>query len=135
MDKRIIIVEDKAIIALDIKTYLTKNGYSNTLFFLSGDKALEYINNNKPDLVLIDIILHSNVDGIDLAKELKKKSVPFIFVSSFSNSLQYEEAVSLNPAAIFIKPISHHEVLFKINQILKDKTKRERKPNGAKNYN
>ncbi len=134
-DKNIIIVEDKAIIALDIKTYLTRNGYSNTLFFLSGDKAMEYINKNKPDLALIDVILHSDIDGIELAKELKKKSVPFIFVSAFSNPHQYEEAISLNPAAVFIKPISHREILFKIKQILKEKTKSERNSNRAKNYN
>lgn len=132
--KKIIVVEDKAIIALDIKTYLTRNGYNNTLSFLSGDTALKYLNENKPDLALIDVILHSNVDGIDLAKELKKRSIPFIFVSAFSNSRQYEEAVQLNPAAIFIKPINLNEILVKIREILRNNSGKEKKINRTKNY-
>lgn len=118
-DKQIIIVEDKAIIALDLKNYLYKHGYENTIFFLSGDKALNYISRNKPDLALIDVILHSETDGIDIAKVLKKLSVPFIFVSAFSNPHQYDEAIKLKPAAVFLKPINLNEILSKIKEILK----------------
>jgi DNA-binding response OmpR family regulator len=132
--KKIIVVEDKAIIALDIKIYLTRNGYNNTISFLSGDTALEYLNENKPDLALIDVILHSDVDGIDLAKELKKRSIPFIFVSAFSNPRQYEEAVQLNPAAIFIKPINLNEILVKIREILRNNSGQNKKINRTKNY-
>ncbi len=120
-DKQIIIVEDKAIIALDLKTYLNRNGYENTIFFLNGDKALNYISKNKPDLALIDVILHSDTNGIDIAKELKKLSVPFIFVSAFSNPRQYDEAIKLKPAAVFLKPINLNEILSKIKEILKNK--------------
>ena len=118
-ENKIIIVEDIAIIALDLKTYLNRNGYENTLFFLSGDKALNYISKNKPDLALIDVILHSNIDGIDIARELKRLWVPFIFVSAFSNPRQYDEAIKLKPAAVFLKPINLSDILLKIKEILK----------------
>lgn len=134
-NKNIIIIEDKAIIALDIKTYLSRNGYTNTLFFLSGDKALEYINDNKPDLALVDVILHSNVDGIEIARELKKKSVPFIFVSAFSNPRQYEEAIKLNPAAVFIKPINLNEILDTIKEILDNNSTRKNNYHSTRNFN
>jgi DNA-binding response OmpR family regulator len=117
---KIIVVEDKAIIALDIKTYLTNNGYKNTSFFLNGDTALKFISKNKPDLALIDVILHSNANGIDIARELKKLSVPFIFVSAFSNPYQYKEALDLKPSAVFIKPINLAEILSAIRIILKN---------------
>lgn len=136
LDKgRIIVIEDKAIIALDIKTYLTRNGYHNTLFFLSGDKAMEFINRNEIDLALVDLILHSNVDGIDIAKELKKRAIPFIFVSAFSNPNQYEEAIKLNPAAVFFKPINLNEILEKIRQILKNNSHRKKNYHRLNNYN
>lgn len=133
-NQKIIVVEDKAIIALDIKTYLSKNGYKNTSFFLNGDEAIKSLNKNKPDLALIDIVLHSKTNGIDIARELKKLSVPFIFVSAFSNPHQYEQAIGLKPAAIFLKPINLVEILSAIEVILRN-NKDQSDSQNHKNYN
>ena len=134
MNDQIIIIEDKAIIALDIKTYLNKNGYDNALSFLNGDKAWEYLDENKPDLVLIDVMLHSEVTGIEIAKKLKKLAIPFIFISAFSNPVQYQEAVELSPVAIFHKPVNLAEILLVIKKILSKHKIHNQNNNKIKSY-
>src|SRR5512147_2570738 len=108
---KIMVVEDKAIIALDIMRFLISKGYKNTTYYLNGSDALKAIKVNKPDLALLDVILTDNVSGIEIAKELKRLSVPFIFISALSNPHHQKAVVRLRPEAIFLKPVNMNEVL------------------------
>ncbi|MFH0787091.1 MAG: response regulator [Pseudomonadota bacterium] len=63
--KKIVIVEDEAIIALDLKSNLERLGYTVLATVNSGEKALELIEQDQPDLVLMDIILQGKMDGIE----------------------------------------------------------------------
>ena len=114
---RIIVVEDKAIIALDIMRFLIRNGYKNTRYYLNGTDALKAIKNAKPDLAILDVILHSNVTGIDIAEELKKVSVPFIFISALSQPGHRQAISKLKPAAVFLKPVNLNEVLLEVRKL------------------
>ncbi len=114
---KIMVVEDKAIIALDIRRFLVSKGYKNTNFYLNGSDALKAIRNNKPDLALLDVILPDEISGIDIAKELKRLSVPFIFISALSNPTHQKAVIKLRPEAIFYKPVNLNEVLVTIQNI------------------
>jgi two-component SAPR family response regulator len=121
-DKRIIIVEDQPIVALDFQILMKNNGFNNSFCFAAGGKALENINKIKPDLAILDIKLKDQVTGINIAEHLHKLGVPFIFVSAFSNHENYKKAVALNPARIFHKPIDHKSLLNAVNEIFSLKT-------------
>lgn len=112
------VVEDKAIVALDIKRFLIRQGYKNTKYYLNGTDALNAIKNNKPDIALLDVILTDEISGIDIARELKKLSVPFIIISALSNPDHREEVTNLNPEAIFSKPVNLNDVLNAVSRII-----------------
>ncbi len=115
---RIIVVEDKAIIALDIMRFLMRKGYKNTTYYLNGGDALKAISNEKPDLVILDVILHGEISGIDIAEELNKFSVPFIFVSALSNPNHQLAVSKLKPVAVFLKPVNLNDVLSTVQKVL-----------------
>jgi len=117
-NKRIIIVEDQPIVALDFQTYLNANNYKNVTYFISGKEALNNIKKIRPDLVLLDIKLKDNVSGLDIAEYLNEVNIPFIFVSAFSNPENYRKALNLTPAKILHKPIEHKSLLEAIDEIL-----------------
>ncbi|WP_431241748.1 response regulator [Flavobacterium sp. P21] len=70
--QKILIVEDEYIVAIDLKMLLQKNGYTVVGIASSVEQARSLIKNDKPDWVLLDIILQGEETGIDLALELKK---------------------------------------------------------------
>ncbi len=115
----ILVVEDKAIIALDITRFLINNGFKNTRYYLNGEDALEAIKLEKPELVILDVILHGEISGIDIAEELSRLSVPFIFISALSNPKHQEAVTRLKPAAVFLKPVNLNDVLAKVRKVIK----------------
>lgn len=117
-NKRIIIVEDQPVVALDLLCFFKNNGYTNVSSFFSGKDAMKYINFEKPDLALLDIRLQDGISGIDIAEELEKLDVPFIFISAFSDSGNYQKALNLNPAHIFYKPVDYNALLNTVESVL-----------------
>ena len=118
INKRIIIIEDQILIALDLEFLFRNNGYKDVSSFSSGKKAIENIKTKKPDLALLDIRLQDDVSGITVAESLKELDVPFIFVSAFSDHNNYVKAVKLNPAKIFYKPFDPKDLLNAAEEIL-----------------
>lgn len=116
--KRIIIVEDEPIVALDFEQLLLNHGYKNISSFYSGREAIEDINLHKPDLALLDVRLEDDVSGLDVAIELQKNNIPFIFISAFSDKNNYIRALSLNPSHLFYKPVSSSALLSTVESIL-----------------
>ena len=79
--KRIFIVENERIVALDLQHRLTSIGYKIVGNVVSGGEALKQISEVKPDLVLTDIRLGGDVDGFDLADAVHRQyGVPVIFI-------------------------------------------------------
>lgn len=71
--KKILTVEDEAIVAKDISVCLGKIAYEVLDIFLRAEKALDFLENNKPDLVLMDIMLAGNLSGIEASAQIKEK--------------------------------------------------------------
>ncbi|WP_299364953.1 LytTR family DNA-binding domain-containing protein [Winogradskyella sp.] len=102
----IYIVEDEPIIVSTIEVALRKQG-----FYAIGDAedyytALSDIQRLKPDLVLIDIQLSGNKDGVDLATELDKKKQPYLFLSSQTDPNTIERVKQTNPLGYIVKPFT-----------------------------
>jgi len=85
--KKILIVEDERLIALNYKLILKDLGFSKIEIVLSGEDAIEYVNKNNPALILMDINLENQIDGIESAKIIFSKfKTPIIFVTAYSDS-------------------------------------------------
>ena len=132
-DPGIIVVEDKAIIALDIMRFLINKGYKNTRYYLNGEDALKAIKLERPDLVILDVILHGEISGIDIAEELSRMEVPFIFISALSNPKHQEAITKLKPAAVFLKPVNLNDVLAKVRKVIGVRKVRDRSPSSFLN--
>jgi len=131
MDKyKIIIVEDDEITSLHLNIALQKQGYSVTALCHTVDLAKYKISTTNPDLVIIDISLQKNNDGIELAKYINKEcSIPFIFLTSSSDDDTIEQAKLTEPSGYIVKPFDTNSLhatiqmaLFKFETI-KDSSK------------
>jgi DNA-binding NtrC family response regulator len=111
MKDRVLIVEDELIVARDIRKTLERNGFSVTGVARSTEKALTSIEESRPSLVLLDIFLKGNLTGIDLARQLNKMRIPFIYVSANSNQQVLEAAKETNPYGFIVKPFREKDLL------------------------
>jgi len=112
-----LIVEDQVITALDLKHTLVNFGYSNVTIINKGKNALDFIDNEPLSVALLDIKLADDVSGIDVAKKLKQKCIPFIFISAFSNPENFRLANELKPAGIIKKPFLEKAVKTLLNKL------------------
>lgn len=116
--KNILIVEDEIIIALDLKKTLEKFGHSVKGIVSTGEEAIKLAESLKPDIILMDINLKGNLNGIEAAKEIFENNPEenIIFVSAFENRW-FSEPTLINNSTFFKKPIDFHELIGKINSL------------------
>src|ERR1044071_5167110 len=111
MSKRILIVEDEMIVASDLRLILEKAGYTINGIAASGNEAQEYIQQHKPDMVLLDIRLKGKLSGIDIARKLRAGNIPLIYLSANSNQAILEEAKATEPYGFLVKPFREKDLL------------------------
>ncbi|MEO8770812.1 MAG: sigma-54 dependent transcriptional regulator [Ferruginibacter sp.] len=114
MDK-ILIVEDELIVARDIRKTLERNGHKVAGVAQSVEKALLMVKEFSPWLVLVDIILKGTLTGIDLATQLNKDGIAFIYLSANSNQPTLEAAKITNPYGFIVKPFREKDLLVTID--------------------
>ena len=109
------VVEDELLIAEKIKMILTEIGYAVCEPVPGYDGAIEMINNEKPDFLLLDINLNGEKDGIDIAKKINQQyHLPFIFLTANSDGATIERAKEVNPFAYLVKPFTKEELFASI---------------------
>jgi DNA-binding NtrC family response regulator len=111
MNTRILIVEDQFIEANNLKIILQKAGYIVCKIARSASEGLEVLDNEKPDLVLLDIRLKGVLTGIDLAKILRDRDIAFVFLSANSDKQTLEAAKATKPYGFLVKPFREKDVL------------------------
>jgi len=117
--KRILIVEDELIIANDIRGYLSDENYEITSVVLTGEDAINMAKQNMPDLVIMDILLHGNINGIEAAEEISKiRKIPIIFVSAYSHEEIVKQILSDIDYEYILKPFQAFELIDKVNSLL-----------------
>ena len=109
---KIIIVEDEAIIADEIEMILETIGHQVVAKFRNGDRALDAFAIHNPDLALLDITIKGSMNGIDLAKVIRKKyDFPFVFLTSHSDLNTLQEVKTTLPYGYIVKPFTKGDLL------------------------
>ena len=109
--EKIFIVEDEVIVAESLNDQLQSLGYTVVGQATSGEETLQKINNNLPDLVLMDIMLKGVMDGIETAKEVRDlHGIPVVFLSAYSDSETLKRAKLIEPFGYLIKPYKVREL-------------------------
>lgn len=117
--EKLLIVEDERIIALDLQSRLQKFGYTKPVITTNGIDALKEIEKNKPDIILMDIMLSSSFDGIETATIIHEKyNIPIIFLTAYSDDNTLERAKKAEPAAFILKPFKERELFTTIEMAL-----------------
>ena len=118
LDKKILVVEDNMLLSLVYENYIEKMGFELLDIFADGESAIEAAKNLKPDLILMDIILKGQIDGIDAMKKIREYSnVPVIYITGNSDSQHIQRAYETGYADYLIKPISLEELKKSINKV------------------
>jgi DNA-binding LytR/AlgR family response regulator len=105
------IVEDEALIAHNISHTLSQLGYNVTEPVDNYTDAVKMMKSEKPDLMLLDVQLAGEKDGIDVAHYIRKnENIPFIFLTANSDALTVERAKEVNPPAYIVKPFNKEDL-------------------------
>lgn len=108
---KLLIVEDEMIIANDMRMILESIGYEVSGIARSIERAIELLENTKPDLALVDINLGKGNEGIELGKIIKDRfSIPFIFCTSYADVQTVSNAKLANPKGYLVKPFTKDDL-------------------------
>lgn len=115
----ILIVEDEVLIANDLKSSVQKFGFKNVIMAHDEKKAIELIEELKPDLVLLDIFLDEQKSGLKIGDWLHKKhKIPFMYITSHSDLTVIQEIINTAPAGYITKPFKQSDLYTNIARIL-----------------
>lgn len=118
-DKKILIVEDELITVELIRDVLTKQGYNVIGNASSGQEALDLIAGSVPDLILMDIRIKGDMDGIELAGAISERHrIPIIFLTAFADGEIVDRAKRIESYAYLIKPFGELELFTNIEMAL-----------------
>jgi CheY-like chemotaxis protein len=107
----ILVVEDEAIVAMDIANTLRNLGHEVTDTVPSGEQALASVKENRPNVILMDIILKGEMDGIQTAEQIRAQySIPVIFLTAYADEKTLERAKITAPCGYLTKPFEETDL-------------------------
>ncbi|MDY9928136.1 response regulator [Methanosarcina sp.] len=127
MDRaKILVVDDQNIVALNIRNRLKSLGYDVPTTAISGEEAIREVELTNPDLVLMDIMLKGDMDGIEAARIIKSRfSIPVIYLTAYTDIETLERAKLTEPAGYISKPFNEEDLYNEIEvAIHKNRSKR-----------
>ncbi len=115
-DAKILIVEDDAIIVFKLKHTLENLGYNVVGTADTGKKAIDFAFSESPELILMDIRLKGNMDGIQAAEQIREKlDIPIIFMTAYSDEDKIKRAKKILPYGYLLKPVQDKELEINID--------------------
>lgn len=116
---KILVVEDESIVAKDIQNSLKKLGYNVPTIVASAEKAIKECEDDRPELVLMDIMLKGEMDGIEAANIIREKmGIPVIFLTANADDTTVGKAKMAEPYGYIIKPFREKELQTTIEMAL-----------------
>jgi len=116
---RILIAEDERIVAEDIKRTLEKFGYSISSITSSGEETVKKAQEEKPDLMLMDIVLEGEIDGIEAARQIRERLfIPVVYLTAFADDRLLMRAKITEPYSYLLKPFEDRELYAAIEMAL-----------------
>lgn len=115
----VFVVEDESIVSKDIQHSLKKLGYNVVGSAATGEKALEKIEDTNPDVVLMDIMLKGDMNGIETADQVKEKhNIPVIYLTAYADENTLSKAKVTEPYGYIIKPFKEIDLHTSIEMAL-----------------
>lgn len=122
----ILVVEDEAIVAQDIRDGLMEAGYSVPLIVDSGERAVQRAAELGPDLVLMDICMRGTIDGVEAARRIRERfDIPVVYLTAFADESVLRRARETQPYGYVIKPYGEDQLHTSI-EIALDRYRAER---------
>ncbi len=116
---KILVVEDEVIVARDIADMLKSQGYDVPAIALSGEQAIQKTEQIQPDLVLMDIVLKGDVDGIEAAEQIRHRfDIPVIYLTAYTDAQTVKRAKITEPFGYITKPFDKRELYTNIEMAL-----------------
>lgn len=118
-DINIMIIEDEAVVAMDLESRLKKSGYSVAGIYGDSEKALNFLEIHTPGLILCDINIRGQQSGIDIAMYVREhKRVPLIFVTALSDKVTLGQAKKALPYGYIVKPYEDSDLISAIEMAM-----------------
>jgi len=128
LSHRILIVEDEALIAADLADALSEQGYAIAGIVGTGNEAIDAVAKTPVDLVLLDINLRGELDGIQAASSLPEPRPPVVFLTAHGDDGTLRRAESVEPAGYLVKPFEERTLYATVRMALyRSRAERERK--------
>jgi CheY-like chemotaxis protein len=121
MDKKlkVLIVEDEELIAIRLVEELTRLGHTVIGPVVTGEEAVQRAEQEQPDVILMDIRLAGETDGLEAAQRIRTGSnAPIIFTTAYPDERLQEETARLQPAVYIVKPILNYEMRMAIKLMM-----------------
>ncbi len=117
--RRILVVEDESVIANEIQGTLRELGYAAVAAVDSGEKAIEEADEHNPDLVLMDIVLKGEIDGIQAAEHIRAQhNIPVVYLTAYADESTLQRAKISEPYGYLVKPFEDRELHSNIEMAL-----------------
>jgi CheY-like chemotaxis protein len=124
-EKKILIVEDEALIVMELEQRLRRLGYSNISSAFTGEDAVKIAREIQPQLIFMDIVLSGEMDGLEASKVIcSRLNIPVIFITGSSEKIlnkSLQEANLTHPYLYIIKPFDEKKLKEKIDSLLGEK--------------
>ncbi len=109
--ERILIVEDEQVVAFSLRDRLEELGYEVPFIAASGEEALRQVKSSPPDLILMDIELEGEMDGIEAVGQIHSScDIPVIYLTAFSDNQILARAKTTEPFGYLVKPLKEDEL-------------------------
>lgn len=119
-EKNILIVEDEEVIAMDLKKTISNFGYNVLSTVSSGEEALNFMADNKPNLVIMDILLAGDLNGIETGVIMSERfEVPIIYITAYAKEILLRSKIT-ESSTFLVKPFNESELQKKIEGVLRD---------------
>lgn len=121
---KVLVVEDEAVAALSLQRGLRLNGYDVCGMTATGEQAVALAAIQKPDVILMDVLLAGEIDGFEAARGIRTRAdTPIIFLTGYSDKWVLEKAETIGCADLLLKPFGPEDVLQAVDKVLKRKKK------------
>lgn len=109
--RKVLIIEDEPIISADLSNYMRKMDYLVVGRAFNSEKALDLIAIHLPDLILLDVNIEGTRDGIEIGQIIQDKyKIPFIYITSYSDSETLDRAKVTMPHGYIVKPFNERDI-------------------------
>lgn len=126
MKNQILIVENESLVAMEISSALEKENYVVTEIVDNAEDAFKSIEENIPDLVMMDINIDGETDGIEASHIIEYDyKIPIIFLTAYSDSHTINKAIESSPSAYLIKPFKRQELYAAVSLAISKSLKRK----------